>query len=173
VPQAGDTHLIRHEQLPPANGWRELSFVWVSCKWLWSFALTLLGLALVTFAMTRLSPIDPALQLVGDHASQSTYDAARLALGLDQPLPVQFCAICNTALSGNFGQSISTGQPVARDIARTFPATIELATAAIIIGADRAGARHRGRDAPGNLDRRSPASSRCSAIPCRSSGSAC
>ncbi|KQV30777.1 peptide ABC transporter permease [Rhizobium sp. Root1203] len=112
-----------------------MSFVWPLFKWLWSFALTLLGLALVTFAMTRLSPIDPALQLVGDHASQSTYDAARVLLGLDQPLPVQFFRYIETALSGNFGQSISTGQPVARDIARTFPATIELATAAIIIGA--------------------------------------
>lgn len=103
-------------------------------KWLWSFALTLLGLAIITFAMTRLSPIDPALQLVGDHASKSTYEAARLELGLDQPLPVQFLRYLQAALSGNLGQSISTGQPVASDIARTFPATLELATAAILIG---------------------------------------
>ncbi len=115
--------------------WRELSFLWTLLKWLWSFALTLCGLALVTFAMTRLSPIDPALQLVGDHASQSTYEAARLQLGLDQPMPLQFLRYLETALAGNFGQSISTGQPVARDIARTFPATIELATAAIVLGA--------------------------------------
>jgi peptide/nickel transport system permease protein len=104
-------------------------------KWLWSFALTLFGLAIVTFAMTRLSPIDPALQLVGDHASQSTYEQARLELGLDQPLPLQFLRYVETALSGNLGQSISTGQPVAHDIARTFPATIELATTAIVLGA--------------------------------------
>lgn len=117
------------------NSWRELSFVWPLIKWTWSFALTLFGLALVTFAMTRLSPIDPALQLVGDHASQSTYQQARVELGLDQPLPLQFVRYVETALSGNFGQSISTGQPVAKDIARTFPATIELATAAIILGA--------------------------------------
>jgi peptide/nickel transport system permease protein len=89
----------------------------------------------VTFAMTRLSPIDPALQLVGDHASQSTYEQARLELGLDQPLPLQFLRYVETALSGNLGQSISTGQPVAHDIARTFPATIELATTAIVLGA--------------------------------------
>jgi peptide/nickel transport system permease protein len=114
--------------------WRELSLLGSFLKWLSSFAVTLLGLALVTFAMTRLSPIDPALQMVGDHASQSTYRAARLELGLDQPLPVQFLRYLQQAASGNFGQSISTGQPVASDIARTFPATIELATAAIIIG---------------------------------------
>jgi len=117
------------------NMWRELFFVGPLLKWLWSFALTLFGLALVTFALTRLSPIDPALQLVGDHASQSTYEQARAELGLDQALPLQFLRYVETALSGNFGQSISTGQPVATDIARTFPATIELATAAIILGA--------------------------------------
>jgi peptide/nickel transport system permease protein len=114
--------------------WRELSLLGPFSKWLVSFAMTLLGLALVTFAMTRLSPIDPALQMVGDHASQSTYQAARLELGLDQPLPVQFLRYLQQAASGNFGQSISTGQPVASDIARTFPATLELATAAIIMG---------------------------------------
>ncbi|MBY2924191.1 ABC transporter permease [Rhizobium leguminosarum] len=130
TPLTADTNDSRQ-----SRRWRELSFVRPLLKWLWSFALTLFGLALVTFTMTRLSPIDPALQLVGDHASQSTYEAARVELGLDQPLPVQFVRYLETALSGNFGQSISTGQPVAKDIARTFPATIELATAAIILGA--------------------------------------
>jgi peptide/nickel transport system permease protein len=104
-------------------------------RWLAACVVTLLGLAIVTFAMTRLSPIDPALQMVGDHASASTYAAARETLGLDLPLPVQFLRYLEAALSGNLGLSISTGQPVAADIARTFPATIELATVAIIIGA--------------------------------------
>ena len=115
-------------------GWRGFSFIWRLSRWLIACAATLLGLALVTFAMTRLAPVDPALQLVGDHASQSSYEAARALLGLDQPLPVQFLRYLQAALSGNLGQSISTGQPVASDIARTFPATLELATAAIVIG---------------------------------------
>ncbi|NTG18512.1 ABC transporter permease [Agrobacterium rhizogenes] len=85
--------------------------------------------------MTRLAPVDPALQMVGDHASQSSYQAARLSLGLDLPLPMQFLRYLQAALSGNLGLSLSTGQPVANDIARTFPATVELATVAIIIGA--------------------------------------
>jgi peptide/nickel transport system permease protein len=112
-----------------------LSFVWSVLKWIWSFALTLFGLALVTFAMTRAAPVDPALQLVGEHASQSTYQAARVELGLDRPLPWQFIRYIETAVTGNFGISTSTGQPVARDIARTFPATIELATVAILLAA--------------------------------------
>jgi peptide/nickel transport system permease protein len=100
-----------------------------------SFAITLLALVLVTFAMTRLSPIDPALQLVGDHASQSSYEQARLELGLDDPLPVQLGIYLKRVLTGDLGVSLSTGQPVLSDIARTFPATVELATAAIIVAA--------------------------------------
>lgn len=103
--------------------------------WSLSFALTLLGLVLVTFVMTRLSPIDPALQMVGDHASQSTYAAARVELGLDRPLPVQFLIYLQHAVTGDLGTAISTGQPVIRDIARTFPATLELATVAIVLAA--------------------------------------
>jgi len=134
VPQAAsqpDADMTNSRQM---KAWRELSFVRSFLSWAWSFALTLFGLALVTFALTRLSPIDPALQMVGDHASQSTYEQARAELGLDRPLPVQFFRYIETAASGNFGQSTSTGQPVAKDIARTFPATIELATTAIILG---------------------------------------
>ncbi|MFS8048697.1 ABC transporter permease [Rhizobium sp. BR 314] len=134
MPQAAsqsDADMTNSRQM---KAWRELSFVRSFLSWVWSFALTLFGLALVTFALTRLSPIDPALQMVGDHASQSTYEQARAELGLDQPLPMQFLRYVETAASGNLGRSTSTGQPVAKDIARTFPATIELATTAIILG---------------------------------------
>jgi peptide/nickel transport system permease protein len=135
VPQTAIKAPIDTDNSRQRQGWRELSLMVSLVRWAWSVALTLLGLALVTFAMTRLSPIDPALQLVGDHASQSTYQQARQELGLDQSLPIQFLHYLGTALSGNLGQSISTGQPVAKDIARTFPATVELATVAILIGA--------------------------------------
>lgn len=104
-------------------------------RWFLSVLVTLFGLALVTFVMTRTSPIDPALQMVGDHASQSTYDAARLELGLDRPLPVQFLIYLQRAAAGDFGQSSSTGKPVVSDIAKTFPATVELATTAIVVAA--------------------------------------
>ncbi len=55
-----------------------------------SLALTLLGLLLFTFMLSHLAPIDPALQVAGDHASEATYAQVRHELGLDQPLPVQF-----------------------------------------------------------------------------------
>nr|WP_246191479.1 ABC transporter permease [Aureimonas leprariae] len=119
----------------PPHGRRELRFAGGLARWLLSLVLTLAGLLVVTFAMTRASPIDPALQLVGDHASRSSYEAAREALGLDQPLPVQFLRYAGAVLRGDLGQSSSTGGSVAADLARTFPATLELATVAILFGA--------------------------------------
>ncbi|MGJ4857944.1 ABC transporter permease [Labrys sp. KB_33_2] len=104
-------------------------------RWLLSVALTLFGLIVVTFVLTRLSTIDPALQQVGDHASQSSYEAARRELGLDQPLVMQFLRYLGHVVQGDLGIASSTGQPVRSDILRTFTATLELATAAALIGA--------------------------------------
>ncbi len=104
-------------------------------RWLVSLALTLLGLILVTFILTRLSGIDPALQQVGDHASQSSYEDARRDLGLDRPLALQFLRYLGHVLQGDLGTATSTGQPVRSDILRTFTATLELATIAALVGA--------------------------------------
>ncbi len=74
--------------------------------------LTLLGLLLVTFALSALSPVDRVLQIVGDHASQSTYDQVRHQLGLDQPLPVQFWHYLVDLVHGDLGQRHrATGTP--------------------------------------------------------------
>lgn len=104
-------------------------------RWLFSLALTLFGLIVITFVLTRLSAIDPALQKVGDHASQSSYLDARGELGLDRPLAVQFLRYLGDVLRGDLGTATSTGQPVQADIVRTFTATLELATIATVLGA--------------------------------------
>lgn len=104
------------------------------CQGLFTLALTLGGLLLITFALSALSPVDRVLQIVGDHASQATYDQARHQLGLDQPLPVQFWHYLTQLAHGNFGTASATGQPVLRDLLSVFPATLELATLALIIG---------------------------------------
>jgi len=96
--------------------------------------LTLLGLLLVTFALSALSPVDRVLQIVGDHASQSTYDQVRHQLGLDQPLPVQFWHYLVDLVHGDLGTASATGQPVLQDLLHAFPATLELATLALILG---------------------------------------
>lgn len=95
--------------------------------------LTLFGLVLVTFLIGRVVPIDPVLAIVGDRAPQDVVERARIELGLDRPLWEQFLLYCGQILRGDLGRSVMTANPVLADIGRFFPATIELATAAIII----------------------------------------
>ncbi|NIF48953.1 ABC transporter permease [Enterobacter sp. Ap-1006] len=101
---------------------------------IFTLALTLIGLLLITFALSALSPVDRVLQIVGDHASQSTYDQVRHQLGLDQSLPVQFWHYLVNLAHGDLGIASSTGQPVLHDLLSAFPATLELATLALIVG---------------------------------------
>lgn len=97
-------------------------------------ALTLLGLLAVTFFIGRVVPIDPVLAVVGDQAPKDVYEAARRELGLDQSLLVQFWLYLQKMGSGEFGQSLVTNRPVIEDIVRVFPATLELATLATVLG---------------------------------------
>jgi peptide/nickel transport system permease protein len=95
---------------------------------------TLAGLVFITFALASLSPIDPALQRVGDHASSSSYAQARHELGLDAPWLVRLGRYAAGVIHGDLGVCRSTGRPVREDLERVFPATFELATLAMIVG---------------------------------------
>ena len=97
-------------------------------------AVTFLGLLVVTFLIGRVVPVDPVLAVVGDRASQSTYDRAYVEMGLDRPLWEQFWIYLQRAFVGDFGTSVLTKRPIMEDIARVFPATLELATVGIVIG---------------------------------------
>jgi peptide/nickel transport system permease protein len=99
-----------------------------------SIAVTMLGLLFITFIIGRVMPIDPVLAIVGERASQSTYDAVFLELGLDKPLIVQFLYYLWDVVQLDFGTSLLNARPVSEDIARVFPATLELATLGITIG---------------------------------------
>ncbi|MEJ6388775.1 ABC transporter permease [Gymnodinialimonas ulvae] len=97
-------------------------------------ALTFLGLLALTFFIGRVVPIDPVLAVVGDRATPEQYEAAQVAMGLDRPLIVQFFSYVIDVLRFDLGVSVSTNRPVAEDLARVFPATLEMATLGIIIG---------------------------------------
>lgn len=99
-----------------------------------SVALTLLGLLALTFFIGRVLPFDPIAAVVGEKADASVYENVRIKLGLDQPLYIQFVMFLRDMLSGNFGRAIFTGNPVADDLRHVIPATVELATVAIVIG---------------------------------------
>jgi peptide/nickel transport system permease protein len=96
--------------------------------------LTLLGLLVLTFFIGRVMPVDPVLAIAGPDADASTYQQVKAQLGLDQPLWRQFGHYLGELGQGKLGTSLLTGNPVAADIARVFPATAELATLAILIG---------------------------------------
>lgn len=99
-----------------------------------SVAATLFGLLALTFFIGRLLPLDPVLAILGDDASQEAYDKLYHQLGLDQPLYVQFATYVHHALTLDFGRSLTSGHPVIEDIARVFPATLELASLAMLLG---------------------------------------
>jgi peptide/nickel transport system permease protein len=94
---------------------------------------TLFGLILVTFLIGRVMPIDPVIAIVGDHAPPDVMARVRTELGLDRPLIVQFGIYFDRLIHGNLGHSVMTTHLVTQDIATFFPATFELATAAIVI----------------------------------------
>lgn len=120
-------------QTPP-RGARLRGALLSGASTLGSVALTVLGLLALTFFIGRLLPLDPVLAILGDDASQEAYDRLYVQLGLDRPLPVQFATYVRDALSFDFGRSLTSGRPVMEDIARVFPATLELATLAMILG---------------------------------------
>jgi peptide/nickel transport system permease protein len=75
------------------------------------------------------------LAVLGDRAPTAVVERTRREMGLDLPWIEQFYLYVKSALSGDFGTSVLTTNPVMTDIRRVFPATIELATLGTIIGA--------------------------------------
>jgi peptide/nickel transport system permease protein len=96
--------------------------------------LTFIGLTAVTFIIGRIMPNDPVVAIVGDRASKEVYDAMFIQLGLDKPIWEQYLIFLGNILQGDFGRSVMTTRPVLEDIKRFFPATLELATIATIVG---------------------------------------
>jgi peptide/nickel transport system permease protein len=108
--------------------------LWVGGREVGSVALTFLGLLLVTFLIGRVVPIDPVLAAVGDRAPAEVYQRVKVELGLDLPLYQQFWLYIGKVFRGDFGKSVLTANLVLADVRRVFPATLELATVATLIG---------------------------------------
>jgi peptide/nickel transport system permease protein len=95
---------------------------------------TFIGLLAVTFVISRVVPIDPVLSILGERATEAQMEATREELGLNEPMWKQFGIYIGNTLTGDLGTSIRTREPVLKEVARRFPATLELATLATIIG---------------------------------------
>jgi peptide/nickel transport system permease protein len=94
---------------------------------------TLLGVTILVFLMLRLTPGDPAELLLGERASQEALEQMREYLGLKKPLYVQYGMFLGRLLKGDLGETIWTRQKVWIEVKQRFPATMELAVAAMAI----------------------------------------
>jgi peptide/nickel transport system permease protein len=93
----------------------------------------LLGLSILVFLWIRALPGDPASALLGERATEQTIEQVREQYGLDRPLYVQYFAYLRlVVIEGNLGTSIQSRRPITEEISRRFPATIELAVAAMV-----------------------------------------
>ncbi len=119
----------------PSGGVRLQRRLKILVHFLMVILLSYLGLLAVTFFIGRVIPIDPVLAIVGDRAPEHVVQRVREELGLNKPVWEQFYIYISKVLQGDFGTSVLTSNPVMQDIRRTFPATIELATLGILIGA--------------------------------------
>ena len=93
----------------------------------------LIGVAVLTFVLTRMLPGDPAAYYAGQVDSQRAVEEVRARMGLDQPLPLQFVRYVVDLSRGDLGTSLSTGQPVAQEIMRRLPASIELMVTGLLL----------------------------------------
>jgi ABC-type dipeptide/oligopeptide/nickel transport system permease component len=93
----------------------------------------LLGVLLVTFAVTRFTPGDPAVLLAGEEADQALIEATRRRLGLDQPVPIQFVRYVGRAVQGDLGVSYDRGVEVTELIGRALGPTGQLALVAMAV----------------------------------------
>ncbi|MER3438198.1 MAG: glutathione ABC transporter permease GsiC [Chloroflexota bacterium] len=95
---------------------------------------TLLGMSILIFLMLRLLPGDIVDIIAGADPQTSSADRQRLreAMGLDDPLPVQYVKWLGDLLQGNPGTSLRSGKPVGEILWRSLPITVELAVLAVL-----------------------------------------
>lgn len=92
----------------------------------------LLGVITITFTIARVIPSDPAAKWAGPRATQEQIEKAKIELGLDKPLAVQFGKYIQSCLKGDLGYSLRTHQPVTKELKTFIPATLELVLIAFI-----------------------------------------
>lgn len=95
----------------------------------------LFGIIIVTFVLTRALPGDPAVYFAGPAADARSIAEIRKQLGLDRTLIEQFGIYLRQLAQGDLGQSISTGQPVIKELVNRLPASIELTLVALLLSA--------------------------------------
>ncbi|HIP61518.1 MAG TPA: ABC transporter permease [Sulfurovum sp.] len=107
-------------------------FSYILKRLLWTIP-TLFGVTLMVFSMVHLAPGDPAVALLGDKANKQSVADLREQLGLDKPIHEQYFIYMRNISKGDFGKSANSNEPVLTEFMDRFPATIELASLAMIL----------------------------------------
>ncbi len=92
----------------------------------------LLGLSILVFLWIRALPGGPAASILGERATPEAIEQVNRQYGLDRPVWVQYAKYVQSLLQGDLGTSIASRRPVTEEIGRRFPATVELAVAAML-----------------------------------------
>ena len=92
-----------------------------------------IGVVIISFLLTRALPGDPAVYFAGVAADKDSIEQTRVAMGLDKPLLQQFFIYVGDLFQGDLGQSMTSGRPVATDLANRLPASLELTLTALIL----------------------------------------
>ena len=98
-------------------------------------ALAIFGVLVIVFFLSHIIPGDPIAAILGPQAPNDVIEDLRHRWGLDRPIYEQFVRFLQRLAHGDLGTSLATHRPVLQDLREFFPATIELATTAIVIGA--------------------------------------
>ncbi len=93
----------------------------------------IIGVSIITFAISHVVPADPVAAALGDHATDAQIAAFKAEYGLDKPLVNQYLIYMSGLLHGDLGVSIRSRRPVALDLRDFFPATLELSLAALLV----------------------------------------
>ena len=93
----------------------------------------LFGVSIVVFVIVRVIPGDPVRLMYPEGMTEATLQQARVELGLDQPLYVQYFVFIRQALQGNLGDSYRYQRPVLDLVRERLPATAELSLAAVVL----------------------------------------
>ena len=103
-------------------------------KRLGGLILVLVVMSFIVFCLQAIIPADPARALAGPSAPVETIERIRAELGLDQPLLVQYGQFMSRLAQGDLGTSIRTRQPIAADVLKYGPASLELIVFAMLLG---------------------------------------
>ncbi|SHG15658.1 peptide/nickel transport system permease protein [Desulfacinum infernum DSM 9756] len=108
-------------------------FTYVVRRILQSIPILFVVLTLV-FVVVRVLPGDPAVAALGDYASKEAVEALREKMGLNAPLWLQYIRFLGSLARGDLGISAITGYPVAQQVVKVLPHTLELTFCAIVFG---------------------------------------